>query len=342
MCVIMLVCWVPLSAVDPQAFGVLFSPPSRSLKRDCQRDSGSRLGQWLPSPPYPLALACRQPAQISWPSFLLGKEGPGLEQRWRGWNGDRGEGGVGGGTFEPVFPFTASSPHVFSLLSERLVPDLPDLRWEERCKVQTNTESGGWLFEKEKIPTPAVRSAFNYTFRSRGGERGNTSPFIWKNTNKLCIHLATLPLRDPLEDSSAAAISPLLVSMYHVSLTLTVLQFSSCSSECTKYLCCLIWSAYSRRGLSGRPLLASNLSSFSHSWRAAQPRPGTFMHFQSKRVGMTIKLRFKKKQVCRTTERPSALSRMTGGSRLHSKHSHAWAWKALLPQVYLAHHDWLD
>lgn len=67
--------------------------------------------------PYPLGLARRQPAQISWPSFLLCMEGPGLEQRLRGWNGDRGEGGgEQEGTFEPVFPFTASSPLVLFLL----------------------------------------------------------------------------------------------------------------------------------------------------------------------------------------------------------------------------------
>lgn len=86
-------------------------PSTRSLKHDCQCDSGSQLGQWLPSPPsrhpIPLALACRQPAQISWPSFLLCMEGPGSEQRFRGWNGDRREGGgERAGTFKPVFPFT--------------------------------------------------------------------------------------------------------------------------------------------------------------------------------------------------------------------------------------------
>lgn len=133
MCVIMLVCWVPLSAVDPQAFGVSFISPrdlpnmTVSVTLAHSWDSGCLLPR--ADIPYPLSLARRQPAQISWPSFLLCMEGPGLEQRLRGWNGDRREGGgERGGTFEPVFPFTASSPLVFSLLSERLVPDLPDLR----------------------------------------------------------------------------------------------------------------------------------------------------------------------------------------------------------------------
>lgn len=47
----------------------------------------------------------------------------------RGWSGDRREGaqaeGRGeGGTFEGIFPFTASAPLIFSLLSACPVPDL--------------------------------------------------------------------------------------------------------------------------------------------------------------------------------------------------------------------------
>lgn len=93
MCVIMLVCWVPLSAVDPQAFGVSFISPrdlpnmTVSVTLAHSWDSGCLLPR--ADIPYPLSLARRQPAQISWPSFLLCMEGPGLEQRLRGWNGDR-------------------------------------------------------------------------------------------------------------------------------------------------------------------------------------------------------------------------------------------------------------
>lgn len=93
------------SAADPQAFGVSPVPHHHhhhphppelsnmavSVTLAHSWDSGRLLPRADIS--YPLAVACRQPAQISWPSFLLCMEGPGLEQRCRGWNGDRAEGG---------------------------------------------------------------------------------------------------------------------------------------------------------------------------------------------------------------------------------------------------------
>lgn len=62
----------------------------------------------------------------------------------RGWSGDKGEGEQrqggrnegGGGAFEGIFPFMASAPLVFSLLSGRLVPALLDLS-EVRAEIQS-------------------------------------------------------------------------------------------------------------------------------------------------------------------------------------------------------------
>lgn len=172
-------------------------------------------------------------------------EGLGLEQRLRGWNGNKGEGGgEGGGTFELIFPFTASSPLIFSLLSECLVPDLADVRWEKRrdTKCRQILKVAADYFKRRKYPLllwglPLIRL-------STAGVKREHRPIYLKNTNKLCIHLGTFPLPDPLQNNlhqqpfllhlSACITSPWF------QLSCSSVQLYSCTSGCTKHFWCLI------------------------------------------------------------------------------------------------------
>lgn len=164
-------------------------------------------------------LARRQPAQISWPRFLLGMEGPGLEQRLRGWNGDRGErGGERGGTFEPVFPFTASSPLLFFLLIIRASGTCTI--WGERrdTKCRQILKVAADYFRRRKCWL--LLWGLRLIRLSAAGVEKETQTLLFEKIQTSYVFIWPPSLwQTPLEQSSSTTISSSLVSMCHVSLT---------------------------------------------------------------------------------------------------------------------------
>lgn len=70
-----------------------------------------------------------------------------------------------GGTFEGIFPFTASAPLIFSLLSGCLVPDLQLDAAEVRDEIQSADKKLKVAVDhfkmRGKMPAPVLRSAFD-------------------------------------------------------------------------------------------------------------------------------------------------------------------------------------
>lgn len=330
MWVIMLVCWVPLSAVDPQAFGGLvhsFAPPNPfpdlskmtvSVTLAHSWDSGCLL-PWADIP-HPLALAHRRPAQISWPSFLLCMEGPGLEQRLRGWNGDRRERkGENQGAhlkrcFLSLLPLFSFSPYYQSVWCQTC--PIWGERRDTRCRQILKVAADYFKRRKCRLPLWGLRLI---RLSAAGVKRGNTSPFLWKKYKQFMYLSGHPPSARPLWNNlpqqpfllhlSACIASPWLP------LSCSSVQPRSCSSECTKNLWCLNESVHSSRGLAGRPLPTSNRSSFSDSWW------GQELSYTSKekRFGMRIKLRCRLKPVLQDKSKTECAQQDGGSLRLSTE-----------------------
>lgn len=326
--VIMLVCWVPLSAADPQAFGVLLIPPplpfSGSLKHDCQCGSGSPSGRWLPSPlsrhPIPARLGPQMTgsdllAQVSCPAWRD------LDQAWnRGWEVGMGteEGGRGGHIWSGIsFP---------CFLSARFLPVIGasgarPARSEVRGGIQGADKYWKWRLIILRGENAASRCEGLQLIRlfAAGVKRGNTSPFLWKKYKQVMYSSghppsARPPWNNPHQQPFLLHLSACIASPW-LPLSCSAVQPRSCSSESSKYLRCLNQSTHSSRGLTGGPLPASHRSSFNDSWWG----PRTFMHFQRKRVGMRIKLGFRQKPVLQDESETERAQQDDGGLRLSTE-----------------------
>ena len=93
----------------------------------------------------------------------LGIEVERLERGQRGGRGGRGE--KKGAHFEGIFPFTASSPLIFSLLSGRPVPDLQLDPAEVRDEIQSADKKlkvavDHFTSEKKKKSAPVLGFCF--------------------------------------------------------------------------------------------------------------------------------------------------------------------------------------
>lgn len=222
MWVIMLVCWVPLSAVDPQALGSRSFPPpqiSQTWLSVClwltvgtvaafslEQTSHTRM-------PWP----ADSPAQISWPSFLLCMEGPGLEQRLRGWNGDRWErkreGENEGANLN--WYFLSLLPLLCPIWGERR-----DTKCRQILKVAAD------YFRRRKYCL--LLWGLHLIRLSAAGVKEGTQVLLFEKIQTSYVFIWPPSLcQTPLEQSSSTVISSSPVSMYHVPLTSTVLQFST-------------------------------------------------------------------------------------------------------------------
>lgn len=170
--VIMLVCWVPLSAADPQAFGVLLIPPplpfpdlsnmTVSVTLAHSRDSGCLL-PWADIP-YPLALARRWLAQISWPKFPALHGGtwnrPETEVERLEWGQKREEGG--GGSHLKRYFLSLLPLHSFSPCYQSVRCQTGPI-WGERRDTRCGQilKAAADYFKRRKCRLPLWGSAIN-------------------------------------------------------------------------------------------------------------------------------------------------------------------------------------